>query len=107
MGGVAACGTSAHRPGWGATTAGARGTSCGEDSCGRLVELQLADGSRSTRSFDVAGNPVEVVGFDRTVIRREFDGRGDCVREERTGGAVRRWDHDGRGRLIGLVDEQG
>ena len=77
------------------------------DSSGRLVELQLADGSRSTRRFDVTGNPVEVVGFDGTVTRRQFDGHGDCVREERTGGAVRRWDHDSRGRLVRLVDELG
>src|SRR5207302_609915 len=64
------------------------------------------DGSRSSRRFDVAGNPVEVVGFDRMMVRRAFDEQGNCLREERADGAGRRWHHDSSGRLVGFVDEQ-
>jgi RHS repeat-associated protein len=76
------------------------------DPLGRLVELQLADGSIATRTFDAAGHPVEVVDFDGQTTRRTFDRRGRCVAEEGPGGC-RRFEHDDLDRVTVAVDEAG
>lgn len=76
------------------------------DPVGRLIEMQLADGTRATRRFDPAGRPVEVVGFDGSVTRRRFDDRGRCVEEQRPEG-TRRWDYDELDRVRVATDEAG
>ena len=76
------------------------------DPVGRLVELQLADGTRATRRFDPAGNPVEVVRFDGSRIRRTFDERGRCTSEAGPDG-TRRFAYDDLDRVVATEDPAG
>ncbi len=77
------------------------------DHAGRLVEMQLADGTRSTRRFDEHGNPVEISGFDGGTTRRTFDQTGNCVVEVDPAGGVIERTFDAAGRLVRVTDPSG